>query len=143
MIVRELKELFVRDLNRLKDELSFYSSVSELYRIDNDIKNSAGNLVLHLCGNLKHFIGAILNNTGYVRDRKKEFSKKDNFPSELIENVAETIEVVENYFDNVNEDDFDRHFPMNVFKKEMSTRHMLIHLYGHLNYHRRLLDKHD
>jgi len=135
MLIQELKELFIRDLNKLKDELSFYSGVSNLYRIENEIKNSAGNLTLHLCGNLKHFIGATLNNTGYVRDRDKEFSNKKKFPSDLIVNVVETIDVVESYFDTVKEEDLSKPFPIKVFKEEMTTQQMLIHLYGHLNYH--------
>lgn len=45
--------------------------------------NSFGHLVLHLTGNLNYYIGAQIANTGYVRDRPREFtdaaavSKKD------------------------------------------------------------------
>jgi uncharacterized damage-inducible protein DinB len=37
--------------------------------------NSFGHLVLHLTGNLKHFTGALLLKTGYVRDREREFTE--------------------------------------------------------------------
>jgi uncharacterized damage-inducible protein DinB len=37
--------------------------------------NSFGHLVLHLAGNLNHFAGARLANTGYVRDREREFTE--------------------------------------------------------------------
>jgi uncharacterized damage-inducible protein DinB len=36
--------------------------------------NSFGHLVLHLTGNLNYYIGAQIAETGYVRDRPKEFS---------------------------------------------------------------------
>lgn len=36
--------------------------------------NSFGNLVLHLTGNLSYYIGAQIANTGYVRDRLREFN---------------------------------------------------------------------
>jgi uncharacterized damage-inducible protein DinB len=36
--------------------------------------NSVGHLVLHLTGNVNHFVGAQLGNTGYVRDREREFN---------------------------------------------------------------------
>jgi uncharacterized damage-inducible protein DinB len=36
--------------------------------------NSVGHLVQHLTGNLNHFVGAQLGNTGYVRDRDREFA---------------------------------------------------------------------
>ena len=39
-----------------------------------DPGNSVGHLVLHLAGNLNHMVGATLGNTGYVRDREKEFT---------------------------------------------------------------------
>ncbi len=37
--------------------------------------NSIGHLVLHLTGNLSHFVGAQLGGTGYVRDREREFTE--------------------------------------------------------------------
>ncbi len=37
--------------------------------------NSVGHLVLHLSGNLNHFVGAQLGGTGYVRDREREFTE--------------------------------------------------------------------
>ena len=40
--------------------------------------NSIGHLVLHLTGNLNYYIGARVAETGYVRDRDREFT--DNQP---------------------------------------------------------------
>lgn len=37
--------------------------------------NSFGHLVLHLTGNLNYYIGAQIANTGFVRDREREFSE--------------------------------------------------------------------
>jgi uncharacterized damage-inducible protein DinB len=37
--------------------------------------NSVGHLVLHLTGNLNHYIGAMIAGTGYVRDRPREFTE--------------------------------------------------------------------
>jgi hypothetical protein len=36
--------------------------------------NSFGHLVLHLTGNLNYYIGAQIANTGYIRDRPREFA---------------------------------------------------------------------
>jgi len=38
--------------------------------------NDIGHLVLHLTGNLNYYIGAQIAQTGYVRDRDKEFTDK-------------------------------------------------------------------
>jgi uncharacterized damage-inducible protein DinB len=35
--------------------------------------NSIGHLLLHLTGNLNHYIGAVIAGSGYVRDRPREF----------------------------------------------------------------------
>lgn len=37
--------------------------------------NSFGHLVLHLTGNLNYYIGAEIAETGYVRDRDREFTE--------------------------------------------------------------------
>jgi uncharacterized damage-inducible protein DinB len=37
--------------------------------------NSIGHLILHLTGNLNHYVGAQLGGTGYVRDREREFTE--------------------------------------------------------------------
>src|SRR5262245_49338973 len=49
-----------------------------------DPGNSIGNLTLHLTGNLNHFIGAKLGNTGYVREREREFDASQGPPKEEI-----------------------------------------------------------
>ena len=38
--------------------------------------NSVGHLVLHITGNLSYYIGARVAETGYVRDRDREFTDK-------------------------------------------------------------------
>ena len=39
--------------------------------------NSVGHLILHLTGNLNHFVGGQLGKTGYVRDREREFTESN------------------------------------------------------------------
>jgi hypothetical protein len=46
--------------------------------------NSVGNLVLHLTGNLSHYVGAKIGGSGYVRDRAREFSDPGGYPGSLI-----------------------------------------------------------
>ena len=60
-----LIKLFKRDLNKLIEEINSYSQESNLWKLDGLVTNTAGNLCLHLVGNLNHFIGAILGETGY------------------------------------------------------------------------------
>jgi len=76
MLKETLLNLFERDLNKLKDEITLFIDESDLWIISGEVKNSPGNLCPHVCGNLKHFIGATLGNTGFNRERDKEFSPK-------------------------------------------------------------------
>ena len=77
MLKDTLLEFFDRDLNKLHQEISLYENEHQLWIVKESVSNSAGNLCLHLVGNLNHFIGATLGKTGYVREREKEFAKSE------------------------------------------------------------------
>lgn len=146
MLIETLKSLFNRDLNKLKEEIESYQTESQLWKIDRNISNSAGNLCLHLIGNLNTYIGAELGKTGYIRDRPLEFSSKDIPKNQLISKIDETILVVNNALDSLTDANLETIYPQIVFEKEMTTGFFLVHLSTHLayhlgqiNYHRRLV----
>ncbi|MFH6957361.1 DinB family protein [Flavobacterium aquidurense] len=146
MLIETLKSLFNRDLNKLKVEIESYQNESQIWAIDKSISNSAGNLCLHLIGNINTYIGAEIGKTGYVRDRPLEFSSKDIPKAELITKINNTILAVNNAFNSLTEEDLEAIYPQIVFEKEMTTGFFLVHLSTHLayhlgqiNYHRRLI----
>lgn len=146
MLIENLKALFNRDLNQLKTEIESYQNESDIWTIQKGIANSAGNLCLHLIGNLNTYIGAQYGKTGYIRNRPLEFSLKDIPRVELLSKIEETIVVVDNALNNISEVELKKEYPLLVFKDKTSTEFMLIHLTTHLayhlgqiNYHRRLL----
>ena len=63
MLKETLIEIFERDLRKLSEEINLYGDEDNLWIVKGNISNSAGNLCLHLVGNLNHFIGATLGNT--------------------------------------------------------------------------------
>lgn len=143
-----LTELFTRDIDNLIDELKAYSKEENLWLIDQEIKNSGGNLILHICGNLRHFIGAVLGDSGHIRRRDNEFNLSDVKRSELLAELKTTKKMLKEVLPSLSEQRLDESYPIKVFDKEMTTRFFLFHLYGHLNYHlgqinyhRRLLDR--
>jgi len=147
MILETLITLFERDLNKLKVELELYKNEANLWVIHKDVTNCAGNLSLHLIGNLNAFIGAALGHTGYIRQRNLEFSLQDVPRVELISKIDDTSVLVKNVLNQLTAKDLEKNFPIDVFKKEMTTEFFLVHLSTHLsyhlgqiNYHRRLLD---
>jgi len=147
MLIETLITLFKRDLNQLAVEIEAYKDEKNIWIVHKEVSNSAGNLCLHLVGNLNTFIGAEFGNTGYIRQRELEFSLKDVPKSELIRQVKDVSVVVENALNQLNSDDLQKEYSRRVFEDEMTTEFFLVHLTTHLayhlgqiNYHRRLLD---
>lgn len=147
MVLETLKTLFNRDLNKLKSEIGLYQNENKIWSIDKNISNSAGNLCLHLIGNLNTYIGAQISKTNYVRNRELEFSQKDIPRAELIAKIETTLFVVNHALDKLTDENLKEEYPLLVFETKTSTEFLLIHLTTHLayhlgqiNYHRRLLD---
>ena len=148
MIVETLITLFTRDLQKLHQEMDLYHDEANIWKIEGEISNSAGNLCLHLVGNLNFHIGKQIGKTDYVRNRELEFSLKHIPKAELLQKIDETILIVESSLGKLPLGELDREYPVKVFDNMTSTEYMLVHLATHLsyhlgqiNYHRRLLDK--
>jgi hypothetical protein len=148
MLIETLRTLFNRDLNRLRSEIEQYKNEADIWKIDGQIKNSAGNLCLHLVGNLNTYIGKKLGNTGYVRNRDLEFSLKDVPKKELIEKIDATVAMINQTFESLDEKTLSAEYPVLVFDEITSTEFLMVHLTTHLtyhlgqiNYHRRLIEK--
>ena len=147
MLKETLPTLFERDLRKLIDEINLYKDEDKLWIVPQGISNSAGNLCLHLLGNLSHFIGATLGHTGYVRRRDEEFSLKNIARQDLLMNIENTILIVKKTLTGLNYEELEKDFPLEKNGKIMKTDFMLLHLLTHLsyhlgqiNYHRRLID---
>ena len=129
-----LTELFERDLLKLKEELNKFTDESNIWKTANGVSNSAGNLTLHLIGNLNHFIGATLGNTGYIRTRDLEFSTKGTPRAQVLADIDKTIEVVVAVLNALTKENLESNFPIDLFGQK-TTLFFLAHLYGHLSYH--------
>jgi len=147
-MLHSLSELLIRDLTKIQAELGLYEDEKLIWKTTDSILNSAGNLALHIAGNLQHFIGSVLGDNGYVRQRELEFSSKDIPVREVIEELDRTKMAVSSTLDKLNEQDLSKSFPVNVFGHEMTTELFLLHLLSHtsyhlgqINYHRRLLNQ--
>jgi uncharacterized damage-inducible protein DinB len=138
---------FDRDLQKVKHELMCYQNESLIWKKAPGIANSAGNLTLHIIGNLNHYIGSVMGETGYVRDREKEFSDQDVPREELIQLLDEVNHTIADTILQFPEDWFSRSYPGGALKEPMTYEYYMFHLVSHLNYHlgqinyhRRLLD---
>lgn len=135
MIIESLIVLFNRDLNTLKSEIESYTDETTLWKVEHSIKNSAGNLCLHLIGNLKTYIGNGLTKSEYIRNRDFEFSAKFVPRTEILQQIEETRQMVYQGLNNLTEAQLTEDFPIIIWEKETEMVYTLIHLHSHLNYH--------
>jgi len=135
MIIETLITLFNRDLKKLVLEIEAYQFEDNMWKIKHDIKNSAGNLSLHIIGNLKTYIGNGLAKTDYIRDREFEFSGKNLSRDTIIKEIKETNQIVSDGLNSISPKDLDKAFPILIWEEETKMLFTLIHLHSHLNYH--------
>lgn len=138
-------EIFLRDTQVLYQEINAYPSDESLWKTAGGINNSGGNLCLHLIGNLNHFIGGTLGNTGYMRNREAEFAIKGLAKDELLRMLGDTQLMLKAVLSLLAEADLEREFPFDFLGTQTTRWYLnqfLIHLHYHLgqiNYHRRLV----
>ena len=135
MITPLLIQLFEKDLDKLSEEIKQYPDDSSLWVIKDGIKNSGGNLCLHLTGNLQHFIGAVLGNSGYIRNREAEFSLKNIARQKLLNEIENTKVAVKDALEQVSKKELEKEYPIRVFDEAVTTEYFLLHLLAHLSYH--------
>ncbi len=139
--------MLLRDLAGLIREVEAYPNDAELWRLAPGISNSAGTLVLHVAGNLEHFIGAVLGQTRFVRDRDAEFATRDLTRAQLRARIEAAMESVDSTLAMISGDQCRSEYPIAVGGHRVRTADFLVHLAAHLayhvgqiDYHRRLLD---
>jgi len=135
MLREVLTNLYERDLDKLKSEIGLFAVEADLWKKPGDVPNSAGNLCLHLNGNLQHFFGAVIGETGYVRDRPAEFSSTGVLREKMLADIDTTIDVVRLTLAELSDDDLAANYPIEVFDHPMTTGWFLTHLATHLNWH--------
>jgi hypothetical protein len=127
--------LLTRELSAFSRELELFQDEALIWATSPGISNSAGTLTLHVCGNLQHYVGAVLGNTGYARDRDREFSARD-IPRRLLQaNLAETIEVVRTVLADLPDPKLRAEYPDVLGGPRLPTGLFLLHLTTHLAFH--------
>ena len=135
MITPVLIQIFERDLNNVSQELSLYTHDASIWELKDGFPVTGGNLCLHIAGNLQHFIGTVLGDTGYVRNKNAEFSAKNISRQKLIDLINETKTVVKDTLEQVTKKELEKPYPQQVLDEPVTTEFFLLHLVTHLNYH--------
>lgn len=131
-----LERILIRDLETMKKELAAYPDEASVWVTPPGIANSAGTLALHVAGNVRHFIGAILGKSGFVRDRDREFAARDVPRTELVAGLDAAIEAVKQTLGGIDRAALDEPYPELVGGRlQVVTGDFLIHLATHLTFH--------
>ena len=134
-ITRDLASLFDRDLAKLSQQIEAFPTDEALWQTLPGVTNPAGNLALHIEGNLREFVGRQLGNLPYERKREIEFSSKGHSRHELSERLAELRRSIPPIIRELSAEQMQMEYPEVVLGAATSTQEFLIHLYGHLNWH--------
>jgi uncharacterized damage-inducible protein DinB len=123
-----------RELDGLQREVALFPDDHTLWATTGGITNSAGNLALHIAGNLQHFIGHELGGRPYRRDREREFGFRNGSRADVIEEVRRAQAIVGEVLPRLTADDltatFDAHAGVAV-----PAQRFLLHLCTHTAFH--------
>lgn len=130
-----IADLFRRDLGTLARQIRAFPEDDLLWATTPGVTNSAGNLVLHLEGNLLEYIGRQLGQIEYRRNRPLEFSGHGFGRDELATRIDALRTTVPEVVASLSSDAMAALYPETVLEKPVTTHAFLVHLYGHLNWH--------
>lgn len=106
----------------------------QVWKRHNESSNSIGNLILHLCGNIRQYAISTLSQTKDNRNRPLEFSATGEYNKEqlikLLENtVREAVQIV----GDISENQLSQNYDVQCFN--LSGTAILIHVTEHFSYH--------
>ena len=142
MTQQALHQCFQREIRSLRRELDAYPDDASVWATPAGVKNPAGTLFLHLAGNLQHFIGAKLGETGYIRDREAEFARRGVSRKEIARELDAASAAVNVGFAKLSDHMLASPFPEQIAGITFTTVDWLIHLAAHLGYHVGQIDYH-
>lgn len=130
-----LANFYERDLRKLITEINSFADEADLWKTAGSIKNSAGNLALHIAGGSNYLFGTLLANTGYVRNRDLEFTQKGVAREEIVDRLEKLIPLITGILNGYTQEDLDSPFPIPFDGANNSKIYVLVQLLAHLNYH--------
>jgi uncharacterized damage-inducible protein DinB len=129
-----LARVLHRDLRAFQRELALFPTEEAVWQVLPGVANSAGNLALHVAGNLQHFVGHALGGTDYRRNRDQEFAQRGLSREELCARLADTEAMLARVLPTLAEADLEAPYPA-APGIAVSAEQWLLHLATHLAFH--------
>jgi hypothetical protein len=131
----DIRRLMTRELEAFAREVELFPDDDTLWKTVPGVANSAGNLALHVCGNLKHFVGAVLGDSGYARKRDAEFAVRSGRREDVARQLRETIGVVSTVLARLPRSVLEAPYPEPHDGVQLRCDRFLLHLCVHLAFH--------
>lgn len=130
-------QLYKRDIIRVTEELKKYPDDQSLWEVLPGTTNSGGNLLQHLIGNLKTFVGNPFGQLNYERNRDAEFNSRLFTKEELIIEFNQLSAVIGDAISTLTDQALNESYPaeIKVVNDVQTVEYVLIHLLAHLSYH--------
>jgi len=135
MLNKVLADFYERDIRKLIEEVNLFRNEENLWRTHGSVKNTSGNLVLHIIGGLNHLIGTTLAQTGYVRNRHQEFTDIGVERKYLVARLEELIPMINSTINAFTPERMDAEYPLIFDDMKVPVSYVLLQLLLHLNYH--------
>ncbi len=125
----------MRELEGFEREVSLFPDDESVWKTLPGVANSAGNLAMHVAGNLQHYVGAVIGGTGYLRNRDAEFARRSGSRAEVLAELRKAATVVRDVLPSMDEEKLAGEFPEAVMGMKFRTSPFLIHLCAHAGFH--------
>ncbi len=133
MVAEVRRRLFEESVPRVKQCLAELTE-TEIWHRPNDHSNSVGNLVLHLCGNVRQWVLTGLGGVPDQRKRQEEFDEKGPIPTEeLLKRLDDLMAEVDAVLEKLTPEKILQ--PMVVQGFEETGLSILVHVVEHFSYH--------
>jgi uncharacterized damage-inducible protein DinB len=134
---RLVRRALIEELEQLRDavhELAAPLSERALWSKPVEPGNSVGHLILHLTGNLNHYVGAQLGGSRYVRDREREFTEvQPPAKSVLLANLDAAVATFRRVVESLGAEQLAASSPQATSDSVVKT---LVHVVAHFALHR-------
>lgn len=135
MTNNEIASLYERDIQKLIEEINSFINEENLWITCGTIKNSCGNIALHIIGGLNYLVGTVLFHTGYIRNREQEFAVKGVDRKLIVEQLQELDSLIKKGISQMTQEQMGTPFPIFFDKNNATNGYVLTQLLLHLNYH--------
>jgi uncharacterized damage-inducible protein DinB len=135
-----IKEFIDQSLYRISENTTKLTACfdelqeTEIWKRPNENSNSVGNIILHLCGNIRQYAISSLGNIEDIRERDKEFSADGGYSkSELTKKLITTVEEAKGIIENISSNELFRKRQVQGYY--YSGIGIIIHVTEHYSYH--------